>query len=385
MPAPAISVGAFCAEPGFRFRLRVERKRLHFRRPARTSRGDLGHKLLWLIHAEAEDGRRGVGEASPLPGLSPEAAGADYEARLLAACRAVEATGGLAPEALADAPSMRFGIECALLSALANGAALWDSPFARGACGLPIHHLIWMDKAEAMYTRMAEGYAQGFRCIKLKVGALPWADELALLRRARADFPQAELRVDANGAFAPAAAAEKLTQLAEAGVACIEQPLRPGQWAELAALIEHAPLDIALDEELITAQTHGARVALLDTLRPHALVLKPMLHGGLSGAEDWAALAEARGIRWWANSALEGPCGHAALSEWCAHRAPNSLHGLGTGRLFADAPMGRVQLQGCALWESSPIGSFSKQRGAELQYSLTSSVISDIHNEGKRL
>ncbi len=349
MPDAPASVAAFCAAPGFRFRLRVERQQLRFRRPARTSRGELAMRELWLIHAEAEGGRSGLGEAAPLPGLSPEA-GEDYGPRLLAACREVEAAGGLAEDALADAPSMRFGIEAALLSARAGGGVLWDTPFARGETGLALHHLIWMDSAEAMLARMAEGYARGFRCLKLKVGALPWAEELALLRRARADFPQAEIRVDANGAFHPAEAAGRLAQLAEAGVSCIEQPLRPGQGEAMAALIAAAPLRIALDEELIAARNHSGRAALLDALHPHALVLKPTLHGGLSGAEDWAALAEARGIAWWANSAMEGPAGHAALAAWCAHRAPHTLHGLGTGQLFADAPPGRLRLEGCRLF-----------------------------------
>ncbi len=349
MPDCPASVADFCAAPGFRFRLSAERRRLRFRRPARTSRGDLAGKDVWLIRATTADGRQGLGEASPLPGLSPES-GSDIDVLLAAACREAEAAGGLAADALGDAPALRFGIECALLSARADGGPPWDTPFARGEAGISIHHLIWMDGAAAMHARMAEGYALGFRCLKLKVGALPWAEELALLRRARADFPEAELRVDANGAFSPAEAPAKLAALAEAGVSCIEQPLRPGQWAELAALIRNAPLAIALDEELIAARTHADRAALLDALRPHALVLKPTLHGGLAGAEDWAALARARGIAWWANSALEGPVGHAALAAWCALHAPQTLHGLGTGRLFADAPEGCVRLNGTRLY-----------------------------------
>ncbi len=349
MPAGLASTAAFCAAPGFCFRLRVERQELEFHHPARTSRGDLVTRSLWLVHAETEDGRHGLGEAAPMPLLSPEA-GSDIGARLLAACRDAEVAGGLAPEALEDAPALRFGIEGALLAARSHGGALWDTPFSRGETGIHIHHLIWMDSAEAMLARMAEGYAAGFRCLKLKVGALPWAEELALLRHARAEFPQAEIRVDANGAFTPGEAPRRLDELAEAGINCIEQPLRPGQTEALATLIGRSPLPIALDEELIAARTHEARATLLDHLRPQALVLKPTLHGGLSGVEDWAALAEARGIAWWANSALEGPVGLTTLAEWCAHRAPDRLHGLGTGRLYRNAPPGRVLLRGCCMF-----------------------------------
>ncbi len=348
MPDCPAGTAAFCAAPPFRFRLRVELRQLHFHRPARTSRGALALRNIYAIHAETDDGRRGLGEAAPLPGLSPEA-GEDYEQRLRAACRAAEAAGGLSPDTLADAPSMRFGLECALLSAQAGGGPLWETAFSRGESELPIHHLVWMDSAEAMYDQMAEGVAAGFRCLKLKVGALPREQELALLQRAHRDFPQAEIRVDANGAFSAARAAEALQQLARAGVSLIEQPLRPGQWAELAELIAHSPLRIALDEELTAARSRAARAELLDRLRPHAIVLKPTLHGGFSGAEEWGELAEARGIDWWANSALEGPCGLAALAEWCALRAPEKLHGLGTGQLFRNAAPGRVRLCGTAL------------------------------------
>ncbi len=337
------STAAFCAEPDFRFHLSVEAKPLHFRRPARTSRGALGQMERYEITAVTHDGRRGVGEATPMPGLSTEG-GRDYGKRLAMVCEAVNEAGRLEPEDLGDAASMRFGIETALLSARVNGRALWDSAFARGRSGLAIHHLIWMDSAANMLAQMEEGVSRGFRCLKLKVGALRWAEELALLREARRRFPHADIRVDANGAWAPEEAPAKLYALALMGIELIEQPIRAGQQAAMAELLDMSSLPIALDEELISARTPWQRAQLLDSLHPHALVIKPSLHGGFSGAEDWARLADARGIRWWVNSALEGPVGHAALAEWCGCHAPSTLHGLGTGQLYRDAAPGRVQL-----------------------------------------
>ncbi len=348
---PLSSTAAFCAEPGFRFHLSVEARPLHFHRPARTSRGALLAMERYEITAITHDGRRGVGEAVPLPGLSIEA-GAGYDQRLAAVCRAVEDSDGLYPEDLLDAPSMRLGIETALLSARVNGAALWDSLFSRGRAGLAIHHLIWMDTAQNMFNRMAEGVSRGFRCLKLKVGALPWAEELALLREVHRCFPQVEIRVDANGAWAPEEAPAKLHALASTGVELIEQPIRAGQREAMARLMDLSPIPIALDEELIAARTLSQKERLLDSLRPHALVIKPGLHGAFSGAESWAQLADERGIRWWVNSALEGPIGHAALAEWCGRHAPSTLHGLGTGQLYRDAAPGRVQLCGCELRET---------------------------------
>lgn len=332
---------------GMPFRLRVERQVLHFRTPARTSRGILQERVLYRIWAETPQGA-GCGECCTMPGLSPEE-GSDYEKRLHSACRQAERQGGIRPGQWQNLPSIRFGLECALLAARHPHAPLWDTAFTQGKKPLHIHHLIWMDTPSAMFASMAEGIQRGFRCLKLKVGALPFGQELDMLQKARQAFPLAEIRADANGAFSPQEALGKVEKLAEAGVSCLEQPLRPGQASELAKLCRDSPIPIALDEELIYATTHQERLCLLDSIRPHALVIKPSLHGGLSGAEDWATLASERGMRWWANSALESHVGLAALAEWCALRAPDALHGLGTGLLFKDDIPGPVRLIGHTL------------------------------------
>lgn len=313
------------------FRLRAERRVLHFRTPARTSRGALRERTVYYVHAETAGGTA-TGECCTMPGLSPEH-GVDYGARLNAACAAAERQQGLRPEQFREAPSLRFGLESALLGALRPNAPLWDTPFARRECGLRIHHLIWMDTAERMLQQMEAGLERGFTCLKMKVGALPFEEECALLQEVHRRSPQAELRVDANGAFRSVAeAAAKAEALAACGVSWIEQPLPRGlrrQTAELAAL---NILPLALDEELIGANPDP----MLDAVQPQGIVIKPSLHGGLSGAEHWAAAAKARGIRWWVNSALESHIGLAVLAQWCGYRAPAVLHGLGTGRLFTD-------------------------------------------------
>lgn len=246
------------------------------------------------------------------------------------------------------APSpIRFGIECALMEALRPGRPRWNTPFSRGEEGLPIHHLIWMDEADNMLAAMQQGIDAGFTCLKLKVGALPFHREIELLRLAHAAFPHAEMRVDANGAFTPQEAAKKLEALAAAGVHLIEQPIRPGQWEEMAALCRSTPLPIALDEELISC---AASEQLLDTVRPQAIVIKPSLHGGLLAAQHLAQLAEKHGIAWWTNSALESHIGLTALAEWCAYAAPGTMQGLGTGNLFTDDKPYPVRLRGAQLF-----------------------------------
>lgn len=320
---------------------------LHFKRPAATSRGALTTRTTYIVEARSPLGV-GFGECCTMPGLLPE----PTEDELTTACREVEKSGlkdGTAPYS----SPVRFGIECAVLNAVSGGGPIWDTPFTRGERSIPIHHLIWMDDADTMLHNMEEGIRRGFNCLKLKVGALPWAQEVELLHNAHTAFPQAEIRVDANGAFSPAEAPAKLEALAAAGVHLIEQPLAPLHLKELTALCRETPLPIALDESLIQYALHPEqRAELLDIIRPQAIVIKPSLHGGLLAAEHWAHAAEQRGIAWWINSALESNIGRTTLAEWCDYRAPGKLQGLGTGSLFEDDTPGRLRLRGNGLFYS---------------------------------
>ncbi|MBR5329871.1 MAG: o-succinylbenzoate synthase [Akkermansia sp.] len=317
-------------------KLRWHARVLHFKKPAATSRGALAERRTFIIEANG----CGMGECCTMPGLLPEPTADE----LGFWCVRVEQNQGL--ENIAAPSPIQFGLECALLAALSPGRPRWNTPFTRGEEGIPIHHLIWMDSTEAMLAAMQDGIERGFSCLKMKIGALPFEQELQLLREAHAAFPQAEIRVDANGAFTPHEALQKLEALATAGVSLIEQPIRPGQWQELAQLCLHSPLPIALDEELI----RNTPIPLLDTVQPQAIVIKPSLHGGLLAAQNWAQQAEQRHIRWWVNSALESHIGLTALAEWCAYATPGTLQGLGTGRLFTDDAPGLIQLRDSSLY-----------------------------------
>ena len=313
---------------------------LHFKRPAATSRGALTERVTYIIEARTEEGA-GLGECSIMPGLLPEPTAEELNYW----CAQVEQSGGLRG---ISAPSpIQFGIECSLLAALHPGQPRWDTPFARGEEGIPIHHLIWMADINTMLAAMQRGIEAGFTCLKLKVGALPFPQELELLRQAHVAFPEAEIRVDANGAFTPQEALHKLEQLSAAGVSSIEQPIRPGQWQQMAILCRTSPLPIALDEELINSQ---AREQLLDAIAPQAIVIKPSLHGGLLAAQQWIQQAEQRNIDWWVNSALESHIGLTALAEWSALTAPDKLQGLGTGLLFTDDNSHPIHLKGNQLF-----------------------------------
>lgn len=320
----------------------ISSRLLHFKQPAGTSRGVYTTHLSYYVTVE-KDGVRGVGECSVLPDLSCDALPRGrYEAVLRKACTWVERTGGIPYELLRPYPSILFGLETAFAQLDAGGSeALSQTPFARGEEGITINGLVWMGTFEEMAARLEEKLRKGFHCVKLKVGAIDFGHELDLVRYIRERFTceQVELRVDANGGFAPDNALERLTALADYGIHSIEQPIRQRQWREMARLCLRSPLPIALDEELIGVNQPEQKARLLDAIHPAFIVLKPSLHGGMRGCREWIRLARERGVGSWITSALESNVGLNAIAHLCAEvYGPHITmpQGLGTGQLYID-------------------------------------------------
>lgn len=305
----------------------------------------------YILLTDEEHGGYGVGECAPLPALSCDDV-PHYETVLEKACKHLEQYGEVEWGALVSYPSILFGLETAWQHLHARSLRLWDTPFSEGKEGIPINGLVWMGSFEEMRLRMEEKMRQGFRCVKLKIGAIDFEKELDLLAQIRARFTagQITLRVDANGAFSPEEAPRKLQRLAEYGLHSIEQPIRAGQWKEMAGLCESSPVPIALDEELIGINGKERKKKLLDEIRPAYIILKPSLHGGISGSQEWIELARERGIGYWITSALESNIGLNAIAQWCATLHPDCPQGLGTGQLFADNIDYPLHIEGDCLW-----------------------------------
>lgn len=333
--------------------IRIIPKILHFKQPAGTSRGTYTIRKSWYLYltSDEEPDRLGIGECAPLPQLSCDDL-PDYEALLADACRQFEHTGILDTDRLRSYPSILFGLETALRHFKKGSYAFWDTPFSRGEEGIPINGLIWMGSYQKMLEQIEIKMQTGFRCIKLKIGAIHFEEELALLRYIRSHFPadKIELRVDANGAFSPSDARDKLNRLAELELHSIEQPIRAGQWEEMARLAADTPLPIALDEELIGCNTLESKKKLLAAIRPQYIILKPSLHGGFAGGEEWIKEAEFQHIGWWITSALESNIGLNAIAQWCATHKNPLPQGLGTGALFTDNVEMPLSIRKDCLW-----------------------------------
>lgn len=356
------------------YKIGISERTLHFKQPAGTSRGvyTTRHSYYLTLTSDELPGVEGVGECATLPDLSCDAK-PEYEMTLRQVCQMVEQMGRIPYDMIRAYPSITFGLETAFASFFdaakkfleivpAEGASssemlkqkgvsvpagmenlteLFDSPFGRGEEGITINGLVWMGTYEEMLARLEEKLQAGFHCVKLKIGAIDFFKELDLIKRIRDVYTkeQVELRVDANGGFLPENAMSQLEALAKYDIHSIEQPIKQHQWPKMAQLCRETPLPIALDEELIGVNVRSMKQALLDTIRPQYIILKPSLHGGIYGCNEWIELANQRGIGSWITSALESNIGLNAIAHYAAKVYGSNVkmpQGLGTGQLFTD-------------------------------------------------
>lgn len=284
----------------------------------------------------------GIGECALFKGLSAEDT-PSYTDHLESFCNNPSAN------TLPEISSIRFGYETAMLSLNARGSSrLIESAFTTQSSPIQINGLIWMGTKQEMCARIAEKLDAGFRCVKLKIGGINFDDEVELLANIRREFPSGsiELRLDANGAFTPENALARLNRLSEFDIHSIEQPIKSGQWEEMARLCRLSPIPIALDEELIGFHSDDFKTRLLDTILPAYIILKPSLCGGFEESDRWIELAENRNIGWWATSALESNIGLNAIAQWVACYNPTMPQGLGTGALYTNNFPSPLQLEG---------------------------------------
>lgn len=345
------------------------KRNLVFKFDAGTSRGVLKTKeIFWIkaFHANTPE-VIGWGEAAPLVNLSPDDR-PDFEEVLQILLKEMSQMSWkenelsilnqLANLIPFELPSIRFGLETAILD-LKNGGTkkILGDEFHKGEKAISINGLIWMGAKDFMLDQIKEKLEQGFDCIKMKIGAIDFQQELDLLSYIRERFSkdQITLRVDANGAFSANDALTKLQQLATYDLHSIEQPIAAGDRNAMKNLCEATPLPIALDEELIGVRN---KAELLDEIHPQHIILKPTLLGGILETKKWIELAEARNIGWWMTSALESNIALNAISQLADELDTSIPQGLGTGKLYQNnlgSPLeiqkGKIHYNSQVLWE----------------------------------
>ena len=346
---------------------------LNFKQPAGTSRGVLKTKETFFI--EINDGNKsGIGECSVFRGLSYDDK-PDYEDQLVWLCKNINIGEKDLLKHFKEYPSIQFGIEMAFLDINSEtNMVLFPSSFTNYTDSININGLIWMGNEDFMLQQLSAKLEQGFNCIKMKIGAIDFENEITIIKKIRNKYSseEVEIRVDANGAFTPNEAMEKLKILSELKIHSIEQPIKQGNIGAMAKLCKHTPLDIALDEELIGVIEKKDKEELIKRVKPQYIILKPSLVGGISGSNEWIEIAEKHSVKWWITSALESNIGLNAIAQWTFSLKSNLPQGLGTGSLFTnniESPLevknGRLFYNNSKKWKGEKLEGLSWKVKAE--------------------
>lgn len=314
-----------------------------------TARGEIVERSGFVVCVRGEDGVCGVGEALPLPSFGGETEAECGKALIeslgeLASCaaagaRASEALG----RALARTPVAQCACELALLDLAARRAgaplaALLGARSGARTARVEVNALVSSPDPQACAEQARDAAREGFRTIKLKLGALSLRADLERARAARdAIGGDARLRLDANGAWDEATAADALDALAALEPEWIEQPIAPGDVAALARLRARSRVRIAADESL-ACYNEAERILAAGAVDALALKLPPL--GGPRRALDLARRARERGITCYVTSFLDSSLGvraaaHAALALEAAAGAPLPACGLATASLLS--------------------------------------------------
>jgi O-succinylbenzoate synthase len=318
---------------------------LNFKFDAGTSRGVLKTKDSWFIKLWNEKTPHlfGLGEAAPLEGLSPDDRD-DFEERLIRYIDTINRsefdtqsiTDRILENEFSSFPSITFALETAINDLIFGGIRkIFNTSFFSDQETIKINGLIWMGNEEFMTRQIKQKLESGFETIKMKIGAIDFDTEMRLLRDVRKKFSehQLTLRVDANGAFSPYEAREVLHELAKSKIHSIEQPIKAGNWEEMARLCKDAFTPVALDEELIGI-SDSQKKYLLDTIKPQFLIFKPTLLGGFKQTDEWISLCKSMQIGWWMTSALESNIGLNSICQYTHSQNVTLPQGLGTGQLY---------------------------------------------------
>lgn len=324
---------------------------LNFKQASGTSRGIMNTKETYFLIIQDND-KIGIGECGLFRGLSYDDR-LDYSDKLQWVCDNIDLGVDALWNELREWPSIQFGVEQAFLSLQSNNPfVLFPSRFTESSKAIPINGLVWMGSPEFMKQQIADKISNGFNCIKIKIGAIDFNEELKLIAEIRRDFSpeMIEIRVDANGGFYSTCALYKINQLSEFEIHSIEQPIQQYQYDSMAELCKTTLIPIALDEELIGVTNLQDKENLLLKIMPQYIILKPSLVGGFKGSQEWIDIAEKLGIGWWVTSALESNIGLNAIAQWTFTLENNMPQGLGTGGLFTNNFNTNLYVKNGHLW-----------------------------------
>jgi o-succinylbenzoate synthase len=327
-------------------RVRLGRYRFPFRAPWPSVDGPQSHREGIVLVLEDDDGRIGVGESAPYPGFGMESLGSSLSALRLAARFALGMPAEAFLPAAADlarlapvvaSPGARTAIDFALHDLTAQRAGVSVARLLGGEAARPgAYANAALPRGTLAETETAARAAvdAGARCVKLKVGGAPIAEDVARVRAARlAIGADARLRVDANQAWREDEAIEALRAMEPFRLEYAEQPLPAGAIDALARVRAATGVAIAADEAIYDARA-ARRVAAAGAA--DVFIVKPMALGGLAAAREVIGVARDAGIRVTVTTLLDAAVGRAGALHLAASLGDDGDHGLATGSALAE-------------------------------------------------
>lgn len=306
--------------------IRIRSESLPLTEPLSTARGTIERRDCLLIRVGDP---AGTGEAAPLEGWTEPFAEAEA---VLQGVAESAATPGSLLTSITDRPAARHGLSLALLDHESRDVGV---PLYRHLGGgstvetVPVNATIGDGDPSATVANAEAAVADGYPCLKVKVGNRPVAADIERVRAVRERLPDVDLRLDANGAWSREEAARAIDGVAPLDIDYLEQPLDPRDIEGHGAL--GGRVAIALDESLRFVEADG-----IGSLDVDAIVCKPMVLGGVDRTREVVEAARAAGIRPVISNTVDAAVARTAAVHLAASLAPVPPCGLATAHRLAD-------------------------------------------------
>ena len=334
---------------------------LPFAKAFANAQGVVTERCGTLVRLVSDAGEVGWGEASPFPGFGLESL---EDSRSVLAAAAGELLGNeveVGEELTLQINELTMSSTCARAAVETAVLDLWARTHRKPMFELlttdreqapPViqcNALVAGDDLDSLERAARSEIANGFRTVKLKVGALDLARDVERVARLRDVVgPSVAIRLDANQAYVADDALTALEKFARHQIEYLEQPLVESALDAMAVLRQKSPIALAADESAVgeSAALRGIHAGAADLI-----VIKPSAAGGPSASLRIARAARQAGMGVVVTSLLDSAVGVSAAHQVAiaiAMEGAIPACGLATGGLLArDVALLEPALGGC--------------------------------------
>ncbi len=325
--------------------------RLAFREPFQTALGIFSHREGFIIKISDRLSHQGVqhiglGESAPLYGFGMESLTETEEvlkeaqrSLINAEIRNLNDIENLLSD-LDSKPAAKHGIELALINLLSQvqdisvSQLLANSAFREVRDCVPINAVIGAISSENAVVKAKEYLNQGYRCLKIKVGAKDFKSDLQKVEAVRSQVGNdIQIRIDANQAWSVTEAIANLKRLEFLQIEYVEQPVAALDLKGMAEVRRSQSILVAADES-VNNLTQLQQV--INAQAADIIILKPMALGGILTANHAAMIALRAGLDVVVTTTIDGAIARQAAFDLAAALPITRACGLATGQLLIE-------------------------------------------------